>query len=87
MGYDAYHLVAKLFGPRTGPMDEMDGATGRLYLAADGRIHRRLAWAQFQHGEPVAMPAISQFEIVLQEIGSETDQYSEEEWQEPIPDP
>lgn len=87
MGYDAYHLVAKLFGPRTGPMDEMDGATGRLYLAADGRIHRRLAWAQFQHGEPVAMPAISRFEIVLQEIGSEPDQYSEEEWQEPIPDP
>jgi outer membrane PBP1 activator LpoA protein len=93
MGYDAYHLVAKLFGSRTGPMDEMDGATGRLYLAADGRVHRRLAWAQFQRGEPVAMPLISEFEIVLQEIGGETppigsepDEYSEGEWLEPIPD-
>ena len=86
MGYDAYHLVAKLFGSRTGPMDEMDGATGRLYLAADGRVHRRLSWAQFQRGEPVALPPISEFEIVLQEIRSEPEDNSEREWQEPIPD-
>ena len=52
-------------------MDEMDGATGRLYLAADGQVHRRLSWAQFQRGEPVALPAISELEIVLQEINSE----------------
>jgi len=86
MGYDAYHLVAKLFGSRTGPMDEMDGATGRLYLADDGRIHRRLAWAQFQRGEPVALPEISEFEIVLQELDDPSEEDSEREWQEPIPD-
>ena len=86
MGYDAYHLVAKLFGSRTGPMDEMDGATGRLYLAADGRVHRRLAWAQFQRGEPVALPQISEFEILLQEIRDESEENSEREWREPIPD-
>ena len=93
MGYDAYHLVAKLFGSRTGPMDEMDGATGRLYLAADGRIHRRLSWAQFQRGEPVALPNLSEFEIVLQEISDEPphidndpEDNSEGVWQEPIPD-
>ncbi len=86
MGYDAYHLVAKLFGSRIGPMDEMDGATGRLYLAADGRVHRRLSWAQFQRGEPVALPPISEFEIVLQEIPNEPEDNSEREWQEPIPD-
>ena len=86
MGYDAYHLVAKLFGSRTGPMDEIDGATGRLYLAADGRVHRRLAWAQFQRGEPVALPTISEFENVLQEIHNEPEDNAERVWREPIPD-
>ena len=37
-------------------MLEIDGATGQLYLDEDGRIHRRLAWAQFQRGEPVPLP-------------------------------
>ena len=71
MGYDAYHLVAKLFGSQTAKigdvMDEMEGATGRLYLTSDGRVHRQLAWAQFQRGEPVEMPQISEFDIALQE--------------------
>jgi outer membrane PBP1 activator LpoA protein len=58
MGYDAYQLIAGLFAARTGDMQEIDGATGRLYLDPDGRVHRRLAWAQFQSGEPIAMPEI-----------------------------
>jgi outer membrane PBP1 activator LpoA protein len=56
MGYDAYQLIAALFSARSGDMQELDGATGKLFLNADGRVHRRLAWAQFQNGEPVAMP-------------------------------
>ncbi len=56
MGYDAYHLIAALFEAHTESMPEIDGATGQLYLDRDGRVHRRLAWAQFQHGEPVALP-------------------------------
>ncbi|GMR16998.1 MAG: penicillin-binding protein activator [Gammaproteobacteria bacterium] len=56
MGYDAYQLVAGLFSARDGTMDELIGATGRLTLASDGRIHRQLAWAQFQRGTPVALP-------------------------------
>lgn len=58
MGYDAYQLIAALFAARTGPMLELDGATGMLWLDRDGRVHRKLAWAQFQHGEPVALPDI-----------------------------
>ncbi|HET6630802.1 MAG TPA: penicillin-binding protein activator [Woeseiaceae bacterium] len=55
MGYDAYHLISELFNARTGPMPEFAGATGRLYLDENGRVHRRLAWAKFVHGSPVAM--------------------------------
>jgi hypothetical protein len=36
-------------------MQEFEGATGRLFLDTDGRVHRRLAWAQFVGGEPVAL--------------------------------
>jgi outer membrane PBP1 activator LpoA protein len=56
MGFDAYQLIAALFATRTGPMPEIDGASGRLYLDDDGRIRRKLAWAQFQRGEVVALP-------------------------------
>ena len=56
MGYDAYQLVAPLFASRGGPVAPVDGATGRLRVDADGRVHRDLAWAQFQRGEPVALP-------------------------------
>jgi hypothetical protein len=56
MGYDAYHLVAPLFAARTGTMPEIDGATGMLFLDSSGRVHRRLAWAEFRHGEPVPLP-------------------------------
>jgi hypothetical protein len=55
LGYDGYHLISELFNARIGPMPEFAGATGRLYLDEDGRVHRRLAWAQFVRGLPVAM--------------------------------
>ena len=56
MGYDAYNLIASLYSARGGVMEELDGATGELFPDANGRIHRRLAWAQFQRGEVVALP-------------------------------
>lgn len=57
MGYDAYQLVGPLFTARRGVMSNIDGATGRLYLDVDGRVHRQLAWAQFQGGAPVPLPS------------------------------
>ena len=56
MGYDAYQLIAALFTTQAGSMPEIDGATGRLFLDEDGRVRRRLVWAQFQNGQPLAMP-------------------------------
>lgn len=73
MGYDAYQLIAALFAARTGPMQEIDGATGKLYLDADGRVRRRLSWAQFQSGEPIAMPGFEGFGGPIQDISEESE--------------
>jgi outer membrane PBP1 activator LpoA protein len=62
MGYDAYHLVGALFNAGEDGIDEIVGATGRLFQTTDGRIHRKLAWAQFERGEPVALPEAKQFQ-------------------------
>jgi outer membrane PBP1 activator LpoA protein len=68
MGYDAYHLVAPLFAARNGTMPEIDGATGVLYLDSSGRIHRRLAWAEFRRGEPVPLPGAGDLDSPLPTI-------------------
>jgi len=53
MGFDAYNLISGLYsGSRS---ETLVGATGDLYLDADGRVHRRLAWARFEGGVPVAV--------------------------------
>ncbi len=71
MGYDAYHLVAPLFAARDGTMPEIDGATGVLYLDAGGRVHRRLAWAEFRRGEPVPMPEPGDPDLPFRAIGED----------------
>ena len=62
MGYDAYHLVGALFNAPEGDIAEITGATGRLFMASDDRIHRKLAWARFERGQPVSLPEISGFQ-------------------------
>ena len=56
MGYDAYFLVGSLYAVRGGGMTEIDGATGKLWLDTDGKVHRHMAWAQFQRGQPIRLP-------------------------------
>jgi outer membrane PBP1 activator LpoA protein len=89
MGYDAYQLIAALFAARTGPMQEIDGATGRLYLDSDGRVHRKLAWAQFQSGEAIALPDIERAGGPILDVSDDAelmrpDAADEEAWPEPI---
>lgn len=67
MGYDAYHLVGELFNARGTRMDEIVGATGRLFLTTDGRVHRKLAWAQFERGQPTALPDTDDFAGMFEE--------------------
>jgi outer membrane PBP1 activator LpoA protein len=71
MGYDAYQLIASLHGAHSGPMVEVDGATGKLHVDADGRVRRELAWAQFQRGEPVALPEIENVGGPIQDISND----------------
>ena len=71
MGYDAYNLIASLFAARRGEMAELDGATGTLFLDHNGRVHRRLAWAQFQNGRVVALPAIEDIGGPIREISND----------------
>lgn len=71
LGYDAYHLVSELFNVRTSPMAEFEGATGWLYLDEEGRVHRRLAWAKFVRGEPVALRPSRELESRLREEDGE----------------
>ena len=56
MGYDAFNLVTSLFANKNNEMTEINGATGNLFLDQQGRIHRRLAWAQFKGGKAVVLP-------------------------------
>lgn len=71
MGFDAYNLVASLYAHR-GVMADLDGATGELFLDQQGRIHRRLAWAQFQRGETVALPNQSAAGGPIQDISDDS---------------
>jgi hypothetical protein len=71
MGYDAYNLIAALYASRGGPMVELDGATGMLFLDTSGRVHRRLAWAQFQQGKVVALPRTDSAGGPIQDISVE----------------
>jgi outer membrane PBP1 activator LpoA protein len=71
MGYDAYNLIASLYAARGGTMTELEGATGHLFLDANGRVHRRLAWAQFQRGEAVALPAHEEAGGPIKDISKE----------------
>ena len=71
MGYDAYNLIASLYADRSGEMVELDGATGELFLDQQGRIHRRLAWAQFQRGVAVALPDQEEIGGPIQDISDD----------------
>jgi outer membrane PBP1 activator LpoA protein len=71
MGYDAYQLIASLHAAHSGPMVEVDGATGKLHVDADGRVRRKLAWAQFQRGEPVALPEIENVGGPIQDMSND----------------
>ncbi|HSC47348.1 MAG TPA: penicillin-binding protein activator [Gammaproteobacteria bacterium] len=58
LGFDAYRLVPLLYNTH-GISEPVQGVTGLLSLGADGRVLRRLDWAEFDDGEPQMLPAVS----------------------------
>ncbi len=72
MGYDAYQLAGSLYGYREAGAELLDGASGALYIDTDGRVHRRLAWAEFRDGTPEALGTPEQ--AVPLEPGDEPDE-------------
>lgn len=59
MGVDAFEIATNLASLTNA--ESLNGATGRLYLTADGRIYRELPWAKFQNGTPapILIPRLS----------------------------
>lgn len=63
MGVDAYRLIPYLSWLETYPNEVYDGETGKLQIDEQGRVHRRLVWAQFVDGRPKVLgyaPSLSQ---------------------------
>ena len=58
MGFDAYQLTGSLYNSLQPGSTLLDGASGELFVDDNGRVHRRLAWAEFRSGVPVALPPI-----------------------------
>jgi len=56
-GVDAYRLIRHLGRLRAQRFAELEGASGRLSVSADGRIARRLLWARFSGGRPRLLDA------------------------------
>jgi outer membrane PBP1 activator LpoA protein len=54
LGFDAYRLIPLLYSRRE-LFTPVSGMSGELTLELDGRIHRRLPFAQFRNGRPVAL--------------------------------
>jgi outer membrane PBP1 activator LpoA protein len=52
LGYDAFHLTAQLNSSEQVQRVIMPGMTGEVWLDTDGRLHRRLAWAKIESGNP-----------------------------------
>ncbi|MEK7323345.1 MAG: penicillin-binding protein activator [Pseudomonadota bacterium] len=56
LGADAFRLIPYLDSLRSSPYEEFSGATGRLTLDANNRIHRAPLWARFSKGVPKLLP-------------------------------
>ena len=65
MGYDAYFLMAAINSMKNNYMEELNGATGQLFMEEDGKIRRRLAWAKLIDGKPKIQKRIQEVENLI----------------------
>ncbi|MBI1732218.1 MAG: penicillin-binding protein activator [Gammaproteobacteria bacterium] len=57
-GADAFQIMARINQLTGNPGATLPGESGELYLAAGGEFHRRLNWAIFRGGVPVALDSV-----------------------------
>jgi hypothetical protein len=57
-GIDAYRLIPRLAGLSLQPDQQYEGKTGYIKINEQGRVQRRLIWAQFVDGKPELMDEI-----------------------------
>ena len=74
-------VVGELFNARETGMEEFVGATGKLFLTTDGRVHRKLAWARFERGQPAALPDTDEFQGLFEDIELDFDDVDGQEIQ------
>ena len=58
LGFDAYRLLPLLYNTH-GINQAVPGVTGQLSLDPDGRVHRKLDWAEFDDGTPDLLAPIA----------------------------
>lgn len=56
LGFDAYAALAEVRGSRQPFANPVSGLTGRLWVDANRRLHRRLEWVQVRGGELRVLP-------------------------------
>ena len=61
-GIDAYRLLGYIDWLNRHPYSFINGATGELSIDASRQVRRKLAWARFQDGIPIAVEGALQFE-------------------------
>jgi outer membrane PBP1 activator LpoA protein len=69
-GYDAIALTPRLEWLLAMQNQKIESMSGYLSIDSSGKIHRDLAWAQFQRGRPVLLPPLEpeNFEEINQKI-------------------
>jgi len=59
LGYDAVSIYPRLGWMQTMQNQQFEGMSGLLNMDGNGKIHRELAWAQFQRGKPVLLAPLN----------------------------
>ena len=64
MGVDAQRIFGRLLQMQEQPDTRIEGATGRLSLDSNGRIHRELSWGQIVDGQLQPLPSLPSIEVM-----------------------
>ncbi len=59
LGFDAINLYPRLEWMQTMQNQSIEGLSGHLSVDGNGRVHRKLAWAQFKRGKAELLPPLN----------------------------